>query len=301
MSGWALVFIYTTYVVSKSSGLTVQRERGSEPQITQIALMGCEGVLVVGCVAVVDGVVVWLACPSLPGHTPLAALRLLAPLSLCERGAGCRLMGSVRFLGLRVLRRFGFRIAGIKVGTTKEGDGSLKPIELEPRSIHIQADRRLVYQVLTAYGGSGQSGLDGYSTRVIEDHGHRKLVEFHTPLRIRNSVHVARTVEWVQLTEPGRIDFWLAAGYEERSIFALSLLEDAFVLDAKGGCTEMRYESRLAVKAPVVGWLLARLVIGPVMSRHMVEHLEEIRAMCETRAVRSRVWPQGECGHGGER
>ena len=204
-------------------------------------------------------------------------------------------MGSVRFLGLRGLRRFGYRIAGIRVVATTEGDGSLKPMELEPRSVHIRADRRLVFQVLTAYGGSEQSGLDGYSTRVIEDHGDRKLVEFHTPLRVRNRTDVARTVEWVQLTEPERIDFWLAEGYEEKSIFALSLLEDAFVLDDRDGCTEMTYESRLAVKAPVVGWLLARWVIVPVMSRHMVEHLEDIRGLCEDRAERSRVWPQVEC------
>ena len=46
MSAWALVIIYTTDVVSKSSGLTVQRGRGSEPLITLIALMGCDGVLV---------------------------------------------------------------------------------------------------------------------------------------------------------------------------------------------------------------------------------------------------------------
>ena len=59
---------------------------------------------------------------------------------------------SVRFVGLRVLRGFGFRIAGIRGSSyATEGDGSLKPIELEPRSIHIQADRRLVYQVLTAF------------------------------------------------------------------------------------------------------------------------------------------------------
>ena len=170
----------------------------------------------------------------------------------------------------------------------------MRPVELEPRSVHINADRRLVFQVLTAYG---QSGLEGYSTVVLEDHGDRKLVEFHTPLRIRNSVHVTRTVEWVHLTPPERIDFWLAEGYEEKSIFALSLLEDAFVLEDLDGCTRMTYESRLAVKARVIGWLLARLAIVPVMSRHMVEHLEEVRGLCEARAIRSRVWPQGECGH----
>ncbi len=171
----------------------------------------------------------------------------------------------------------------------------MKPITLEPRSIHIRADRRLVYQVLTAYG---QSGLEEYCARVLEDYGDRKLVEFHTPLKVGKSTHIFRSVEWVQLTPPARIDFWLAPGYEEKSIFALSLLEDAFMLDDRGGCTEMTYESRFAVKAPVIGWLLARLMMMRVMSRHMAEHLEDIRELCEARAVRSRVWRFGRCGHG---
>ena len=170
----------------------------------------------------------------------------------------------------------------------------MKPIELEPRSVHIKADRRLVFQVLTAYGNTA---LEGYESRVMEDHGERKLVEFHTPLKVRGRTHVARSVEWVQLTPPERIDFWLAPGHGERSIFALSLLEDAFVLDDRDGCTEMTYESRFAAKAPVIGWLLARIVMASVMHRHMVEHLEDIRVLCEARAVRSRVWPQGECRH----
>ena len=31
--------------------------------------------------------------PIRPGHTPLASLRLLAPLSLCERGGTVKLLG----------------------------------------------------------------------------------------------------------------------------------------------------------------------------------------------------------------
>ncbi len=173
----------------------------------------------------------------------------------------------------------------------------MKPITLEPRSVHIQADRRLVYQVLTAYGNMG---LDGYGSEVMEDHGDRKLVEFHTPLKIRKKTHVVRSVEWVQLTEPERIDFWLAEGYEDKSIFALNLLEDAFALEARDGCTEMTYESRFAVKTPVIGWILARMMIAPVMRRHMVDHLEDIRGLCEARAERSRVFPQVGCWHGGK-
>ena len=171
----------------------------------------------------------------------------------------------------------------------------MKPIILEPRTIHIRADRRLVFQVLTAYGNMG---LDGYSSKVMEDHGDRKLVEFHTPLKIRNKAHVVRSVEWVHLTEPERIDFWLAEGYEDKSIFALSLLEDAFALADRDGCTEMTYESRFAVKTPVIGWLLARLMMVPVMRRHMVDHIEDIKGLCEARAERSRVFLQVVCVHG---
>ncbi len=47
-SVWALVFIYTTDVVGKSSALAVQRERGSEPLIALMFVMGCDGVLVFG-------------------------------------------------------------------------------------------------------------------------------------------------------------------------------------------------------------------------------------------------------------
>ena len=68
-------------------------------------------------------------------------------------------MGSVRFLGLRGLRRFGYRIAGIRVVATTEGDGSLKPMELEPRSIHIRADRRLVFQVFDGLRRIGAAGV----------------------------------------------------------------------------------------------------------------------------------------------
>ena len=170
----------------------------------------------------------------------------------------------------------------------------MKPITLEPRTIHIRADRRLVFQVLTAYGNMG---LDGYSSKVMEDHGDRKLVEFHTPLKIRNKTHAVRSVEWVQLTEPERIDFWLADEYEDKSIFALNLLEDAFALADRDGCTEMTYESRFAVKTPVIGWLLARLMMVPVMRRHMMDHLEDIKGLCEARAERSRVRQFEGCGH----
>ena len=174
----------------------------------------------------------------------------------------------------------------------------MKPITLEPRSVHIQADRRLVYQVLTAFGNMG---LDGYASEVMEDHGDRKLVEFHTPLKIRKKTHVVRSVEWVQLTEPDK-DRLLARGRLRRQV--------DFCAESVGGCLRFGRPRRMHrddVREPVrsqehpsIGWILARLMIAPVMRRHMVDHLEDIRGLCEARAERSRVFPQVGCGHGGK-
>ena len=50
--------------------------------------------LVFGWVAVMEGWWFGLCGPRRPGHTPLAALRLLAPLSPCERG-GLVVVGDV--------------------------------------------------------------------------------------------------------------------------------------------------------------------------------------------------------------
>ena len=52
-------------------------------------------------------------------------------------------------------------------------------IRLEPVECHIHADRRLAFQVLTAFGAKQE---DGDASRVLADEGHRKLVEFVTPI-----------------------------------------------------------------------------------------------------------------------
>ena len=150
-----------------------------------------------------------------------------------------------------------------------------------------------MFQVVSAFG---HEQLDGYSSKVLKDQGDRKLVEFHTPLKVAGNRHIVRSVEWVQLQEPEKIDFWLAPEHAESSLFALSLLEDSFVLEEKDGCTEFRYESRFAAKTPLVGWLVAKLVMTRVMGRHMDEHVVEIKELCEARAIRSKVFPQRECG-----
>ncbi len=51
------------------------------------------------------------------------------------------------------------------------------PIRLKPADLHIHADRRLAFQVLTAFGARQEGGS---SSRVLKDHGDRKLVEFHS-------------------------------------------------------------------------------------------------------------------------
>ncbi len=123
-------------------------------------------------------------------------------------------------------------------------------------------------------------------------------MEFHTPLSVFGKRDIRRSVEWVHLHEPERIDFSQAYSLPEDKVFALDILEDSFVMTENGSCTLFRYESRFAAKAPVIGWLLANLLMRRVMGRHMDDHVLEIKDLCEARARRSRLFPQRECGHG---
>lgn len=159
------------------------------------------------------------------------------------------------------------------------------PIRMEPLEMHIHADRRLVFQVLTAFGANQP---DGSSSRVLRDVGARKLVEFHTLIPTGGGAHkVLRTVEWVTLREPDAIDFLGVEG-------PLHFLKDRFVLEDAAGCTRFRYESTFGLKGWIVGWLVGRFRVKPLLTRFMIEHTRGLKATIEERAKRSRVFPNPE-------
>ena len=163
------------------------------------------------------------------------------------------------------------------------------PVRMEAVETHIHADRRLVFQVLTAFGAS-QS--DGGSSTVLRDEGHRKLVEFRSLIpTAAGSKQMVRTVEWVTLHEPEAIDFEGVEG-------PLDLLRDRFVLDDVAGCTRFRYESTFGLKGWIVGWLAARFRVKPLLGRFMREHTRQLKAIIEARAKRSRVFPYRPCAMG---
>src|SRR5437870_8970796 len=83
------------------------------------------------------------------------------------------------------------------------------PIRLTPVERHIHADRRLAFQVLTAFGVRQE---DGSSSMVLKAEGDRKLVEFHSVIPTfrhgqKRGQKMYRTVEWVTLLEPEEIRF----------------------------------------------------------------------------------------------
>ncbi len=164
----------------------------------------------------------------------------------------------------------------------------LIPVRLPPQEVHIHADQRLAFQVITAFGVS--QGLDGSHSKVLrrEDDG-RILVEFHTQgPGLFGRPKLYRTVERVTLHEPGRVEFDGVEG-------PLTLLEDRFFLEADGNCTCLRYESRFGLRGWLVGWLVSVLYVRPLMRRMMRQHLEEMKDIIETRARRSKVYPQRPC------
>ena len=158
------------------------------------------------------------------------------------------------------------------------------PIRLSAVTLHIHADRRLAFQVLTAFGARQDNGG---SSSVLKDEGTRKLVEFRTPLGSK----IYRTIEWVTLHAPGEIRFDGVEG-------PVPLLRDRFLLEDEAGCTRFLYESTIGVRGSLVGWLIARWRVRPVLERFMRQHSASLKRTIEARAQQSRLYPFRGCGRG---
>ena len=160
------------------------------------------------------------------------------------------------------------------------------PVRARQVSVHIHADRRLAFQVLTAFGAGGQNQAN---SKVLQRDEYRLLVEFHTPgISLTGRRRVYRTVEWVPTQEPAAIFFDGVEG-------PLSMLHDRFDLKEEGGCTRPTYRSEFGLSGWILGWLVARLVVRRMLHRTMVEHMAELKATIEERAKRSRMFPQKPC------
>ena len=150
------------------------------------------------------------------------------------------------------------------------------PVTLNPVEVHINADRRLVFQFLTAFGAAGSTGEK--ASRIIEDEGSRKLVEFHNQVKgLLGRQRDVTTVEWVTLNEPESIGFDGVRG-------PLPLLHDRLELDDHGGCTVLRYRSTIGAHGWIFGWPVAKWYAKPIVAKHMREHLAEIKGSIEARA-----------------
>ena len=129
------------------------------------------------------------------------------------------------------------------------GEDRLSPIGIKASSvdIHIHADRRLAFQVLSAFGAGGSS--DGATSRILEANpaSGEMLFEFHTPVSGAFGRKVVyRTVERVRLSEPGSIEFEGVEG-------PFSLPQDRFALEVEEGCTRFRYDSVFGIRGWVFG------------------------------------------------
>lgn len=154
----------------------------------------------------------------------------------------------------------------------------------------MHADRRLAFQVITAFGAASE--MDGPSSRVISREDNKLLVEFTSQVRGLLGGHKTyRTVEQVTLYEPEMIDFQGVKG-------PLPYLHDRFTLEQEEGCTRFRYESEFGVRGWVFGWVIGMVYVRPKLKRFIGEHVEEMKQTIEARAQRSRKFPQQPCALG---
>ena len=161
---------------------------------------------------------------------------------------------------------------------------SLIPVHLPPIELHIHADRRLAFQVITAFGAGSKESDE--SSKVLEQDGNRALVEFHSPVKgLFGRTKVYKTVEWVTPREPDQIDFEHVKG-------PLKMMHDRFVLkEVEGGCSTLQYESEFAVRWWWPGWIIGVLYVRPTLSKMMRKHLAGVKKTIEERARRSHVFP----------
>ncbi len=159
---------------------------------------------------------------------------------------------------------------------------------MPPAQIHIQADRGLAFEVVTAFGATKNE----HAPRILrwESDG-RLFVEFHTAVpTMFGGSRRHRTVERVTLIPPERVEFEGVEG-------PLPLLWDRFTFEDVGGCTDFRYTSTFGLRGWLAGWLLGQLYVRPLLGRFMRQHVEELRQTVEARATRSHVYPQPMCMH----
>lgn len=161
------------------------------------------------------------------------------------------------------------------------------PITIRPFQMHIHADRRLVFQVLTAFGAAMQEV--GASSRVLSQEDGRLLVEFHSQVRtLFGRSRDYRTVEYVTLHEPEQVEFDTVEG-------PLAMMHERFTLQDDAGCTILRYEGRFGLIGWLGGWILGVAYVRPLLNRFMRRHMMDMKETMEARARRSKTFPQQPC------
>ena len=160
-------------------------------------------------------------------------------------------------------------------------------IRMPTAEVHLHADRRLAFQVLTAWSAARPDGRP--TAKVLEKSGDRLLCEFYTPVNVIFGLNwLQRTVEWVRTTEPELIEF-------EAVKAPLPLLLCTWSLEEWGACCLFKYDATIALHGSVLGWVFWVLFVKPMLKRMMNAHLAELKETIEARAVRSRVFPQQPC------
>lgn len=171
------------------------------------------------------------------------------------------------------------------------------PIDLPEQSVHVHAQRELAFEVMTSFGAGGGGmgpGEGGPPTVVIQDDGDSMLVEFRTALKFGPIATTWMTTERVTPARPVSIDFKLVPAHGIVT-GGLRELNDQITFEKRGNCTLITYKSRFGIRWSIGGWLLGKVVIVPIIRKHMIEHLSEVKAMIEDRASKSRVHPQLAC------
>jgi hypothetical protein len=154
--------------------------------------------------------------------------------------------------------------------------------ELGPIEVAIRAPRHLVLELISAPYLRPAAATP--EIEVLARSGDLVVAAHYTKVHF----YTARTVETVEFDPPDRVSFKLLAGPVPHAV-------EHFILEERGGVTELRYGGELGIDFFFLGRLAGRYWVKAQWERAVRAHFDDLRERAEQLAARL-AHERGEVG-----
>jgi len=146
-------------------------------------------------------------------------------------------------------------------------------VRLQIQSVTVRASRPVVFELISSFGGSGDSGgplgQDQEGKRLVERDGYRLVMEFHS----NDGRKMYRTLEEVILYPQERITFRHLEGplYHSQEEFSFTEVDAGTMMTHSG---EIEYRMHWL---PGAGWAVARFYVKRHYERLVLRYMRSLK------------------------